>query len=194
MTLVVGGSASGKSAFAEDLALSLPKPHIYVATMENDGDEARARIRHHQEQRDGKGFVVAERPSQVAYAGQENATILLEDVGNLVANLLFTPEGGIANPKNTVNRITKDIANLCLTSGNVVVVSNEVGCGNVPDSPATRAYIAVLGAVNCNLARMAQRVFVVSMGIPTQIKGAARADLPQAHDDPSAPAANGALS
>ncbi len=60
MALVTGGAASGKSAFAEQLALSLPGPHAYVATMRHGDGETEARIARHRDMRAGKGFVTIE--------------------------------------------------------------------------------------------------------------------------------------
>ena len=60
--LVIGGSGSGKSAFAESLLLSLPAPRYYIATMENDGPAAERRISRHRALRHGKGILTRECP------------------------------------------------------------------------------------------------------------------------------------
>ena len=60
MVLVTGGAASGKSAFAERVALSLPAPHAYVATMRHGDAETEARIDRHRQMRAGKGFETVE--------------------------------------------------------------------------------------------------------------------------------------
>lgn len=60
IVLVTGGAASGKSAYAERLALALPGPHAYVATMRHGDEETEARIARHREMRAGKGFVTLE--------------------------------------------------------------------------------------------------------------------------------------
>ena len=62
LRLIIGGSASGKSEYAERLVCSLPGKRIYVATMEPFGEEGRERIARHRKLREGKGFVTAEVP------------------------------------------------------------------------------------------------------------------------------------
>ncbi len=61
LTLIIGGAASGKSEFGENLVLSLPGQRVYTATMEPWDDECLARIRKHRRQREGKGFLTLER-------------------------------------------------------------------------------------------------------------------------------------
>ena len=97
MTLVVGGSASGKSAYAEKLALQMPGPHYYLATMKPFGKEAERRIRRHRELRQGKGFHTLECHKGLEACctniQQAEGTALLECLGNAVANELFTDSG-----------------------------------------------------------------------------------------------------
>ena len=97
--LVFGGAASGKSGWAEDLICTLPRtgPLIYLATMEPGGGEAAERIRRHRALRAGKGFsCTVERPRDLAgWAPPAGSAVLLEDLGNLAANELFS--GGAAS-------------------------------------------------------------------------------------------------
>lgn len=109
--VVYGGNASGKSALAEELAEKLflrqseedekSGDKVYLATMQRDGStEAEERIAKHRELRDGKGFVTVECPANLVEHCQlpENvSTVLLEDVGNLVANELFSGEERAGN-------------------------------------------------------------------------------------------------
>ncbi len=94
-TLVIGGSASGKSDYAERhvLAMEAEGPRIYIATMEPFGEEARARIERHHAMRRDRGFETIE---CYRNAGKlvlpEGANVLLEDLGNLTANELFGGE------------------------------------------------------------------------------------------------------
>ena len=99
--LVFGGAASGKSEYGEKLVCSLPRTGelIYLATMEPFGPEAEASIRRHREQRAGRGFSTLERARELAGCPvPAGGTVLLEDLGNLAANELFSeknldPEG-----------------------------------------------------------------------------------------------------
>ena len=96
LTLVIGGSASGKSAYAEKLALSLPGEHpgIYLATMEPFGREAQERIERHRTMRKNRGFLTVECARNLRQAPlPPGGSVLLEDLGNLVANELFGDAG-----------------------------------------------------------------------------------------------------
>lgn len=152
IALVTGGASSGKSAFAETLATSLPAPHVYLATMRHGDGETEARIERHRRQRAGKGFSTIEAESPECEFPDEG-TVLLEDLGNLVAN-----EWDI------------DLEQL-LGCANVVVVGNEVGGDGVRYDAFTRDYIERLGALSCRIAARADVVVEVVAGIPNVVKG-----------------------
>ena len=95
--LIFGGSACGKSAYAEDLAAEMARkeglPLYYVATLDkNSGGDTPLRIEKHRKMRESKGFVTYEQPKDLSALKieGEKGVILLEDIGNLVANELFT--------------------------------------------------------------------------------------------------------
>lgn len=103
-TLVIGGSASGKSDYAERHVLSLrgDGPGIYIATMEPFGEEAQARIARHQAMRRDRGFETIECYRNAgAVRLPEKSSVLLEDLGNLAANELFGEE--LPNGKDCTN-------------------------------------------------------------------------------------------
>ena len=92
VTLVIGAAASGKSAYAESLCLGHDGPRVYLATMEPFGEEGARRIARHRALREGKGFSTLERTRDVGAAVPglpRGCTLLLEDVGNLVAERAF---------------------------------------------------------------------------------------------------------
>lgn len=152
IAVVTGGASSGKSAFAETLALALPGPHAYLATMRHGDAETEARIARHRRQRANKGFSTIEAefaPTALPVKG----TVLLEDLGNLVAN-----------------GWDLDIDQL-LSCANVVVVGNEVGCDGASYDDFTRGYIRRLGALACRIAARADVVVEVVTGIPLVVKG-----------------------
>ena len=102
LTLVTGGSGSGKSAFAESLAGRLDGDRFYLATMEVFGEESRARVRRHRAQRAALGFTTIECPTGLLKLQlPQNAIVLLEDLSNLLANEMFSPSGAhtLKSPK-----------------------------------------------------------------------------------------------
>lgn len=152
LVVVTGGASSGKSAFAEELALRLPQPWWYVASMRREGDEAQRRIARHRALRAGKGFRTIELQDGTALPLQ--GTVLLEDAGNVVAN-------------GWEDRLEEALA-----CENVVVVGNEVGCDGIRYGGFTQDYIEQLGALQCRLATRADAVVEVVAGIPQVVKGA----------------------
>ena len=166
LTLVVGGAASGKSEFAESLALALPGRRVYVATMEPYGEESLARIDKHRRQRWGKGFLTLERYRDLG--GLEvpaGANVLLECMGNLLANELYSPQGGgVAAVLGGVERLLGRCAHL-------TIVTNEVFSGGTDYEGDTLRYLRELGAVNRALAARAELAVEVVCACANVLKG-----------------------
>lgn len=171
MTLVTGGAACGKSETAERLAAGLDGPRIYLATMEPFGEEAAARIARHRNLRAGKGFETVERFTDVGGVRLSgNANILLEDVGNLLANEMFSPAG--SGP----DAVLSGVRALLPRCRHLTVVTNELGCAGTACGESTLRYMKALGRINCELAAMADLVVEVVGGIPRIRKGAFHVD------------------
>lgn len=170
MALVTGGASSGKSAFAEQLAVALGGDLVYLATMRPFGEEGSRRVERHRAQRAGKGFATVE-----CYGGLEGtlstgcfdgATVLLEDLGNLVANGLFGGDGPIGGASSACD----GLAQLAHRAANLIVVSNEVGCDGYTYGHETLFYQKELGRVACEAAAMSDVVVECVVGVPTAIK------------------------
>ena len=94
LTLIIGGAASGKSAYAESLVLKTGLPRYYLATMQVWDAECAARVEKHRKMRAEKQFETLECPLHLDHlALPGRGTVLLEDLGNLVANELYDPGG-----------------------------------------------------------------------------------------------------
>lgn len=168
--LVIGGAASGKSAFAERLAVSLSDgPRCYIATMQPFDGECRARIQRHREQRAGKGFATLECFTGLARAvPPEQSTVLLECVSNLAANELYSPDGA---GDGAAEAIMKGVRMLRRRCDHLVIVSNEVFSGGSSYAGDTLRYLRVLAQVNRLLAQEADEVYEVMCGLPVCHKG-----------------------
>lgn len=172
--LVIGGSGSGKSHYAEQLALHLAggNPRFYLATMQIWDEECRARIARHRQQRAGGGFVTVERSQNLAGLEGETldsrGTILLEDLGNLAANELYQPG---RNRQMAAQNILAGIEHLVLNSKDLVIVSNEVGLAGTSYAGETDLYLRLLGFLHRSLAQRADAVCEVVAGLPTYYKG-----------------------
>ncbi len=168
LTFVMGGSKSGKSAFSEGL-FPRPGPHYYIATMEAFDEECRRRIQNHRAQRAGLGFETIERPhGLLGLTLPQKRRVLLEDMGNLIANELFSPQGA---GEDTVEAVLMGIHRLMAQSESLVVVSNEVFLGGDRYAGDTLRYLRVLADVNRALAARAHRAVEVVCGLPIYHKG-----------------------
>ena len=176
LILVYGGSGSGKSAWAEKALLAeaaaVPDSRVaYLATMETSSPEAAARIQRHRAMRSrhgaeaGRAFVTVER--SVDIGGAEvlpGDFVLLEDLGNLLANEIWSPSG--AGPEGAEERIFSGIQSLLDRASLLVIVSNDIFADGGGYDPETMAYIRALGALHRRLAALAEQVTEVVCGIP----------------------------
>lgn len=165
-TLITGGSASGKSEYAETLVTALPGRRIYLATMRPWDEEGRRRVVRHHRLRQGKGFETLERYTDLA--GLElpaGANVLLECLGNLTANELYDPEGGGGEA------VLRGVASLAERAAHLTVVTNEVFSGGAAYQGDTLRYLEALARVNRLLAARADAAVEVVCGLPNFLKG-----------------------
>ena len=165
--MIIGGSASGKSALAERWAASLPLPRIYLAAMQVLDEESRARVLRHRAMRAGKGFETIEAPTALWNTDlPTGATVLLEDLSNLLANEMFSPEGGGSEAA------LHGVQSLLARCDNLILVTNEVFSGGTDYAGETEDYLAELAWLNRALAAEADTVAEVVCGLPNVLKGA----------------------
>lgn len=182
--LITGVSGSGKSEYAENLAVKLAagEPLYYVATMEPYGQEGQARIERHHKLRAGKGFETIECYRDITgiveTIGQvrcRNATILLECMSNLLANEMF---GEKANEGNTSGALTEKEQTDRLLSGiscisrqcrHLLIVTNEVFSDGIGYASETEEYRRMLGRLNRELVSMADEAVEVVYTVPVRI-------------------------
>ena len=175
MTLIIGGSGSGKSAYAEDYMVSISEDRkkYYIATMQIYDEEGKRKVERHRMLRGGKGFSTIEQPIDIGKAAEKmedgERTALLECISNLTANEMFLEE--IHGTEEAITeKIVGGIAVLNREVTHLVIVSNNVfEDGNVYDK-TTMAYIRAMGRINQKLAEMADEVVEVVVGIPIVIK------------------------
>lgn len=181
MVLILGGSGSGKSAYAEETASLLAQTDgmdggmkkYYLATMQVFDGEGRRKVERHRALRSGKGFQTIEQPTGIAGALEKmeagGRTVLLECISNLAANEMFTEEG-IRTEEQVAQAVVRDIKLLKEQTTHLIVVSNNVFEDGIAYDGTTMAYIRALGEVNRQLAALADRAAEVVAGIPLMIK------------------------
>ncbi|MDF2888367.1 MAG: cobalbumin biosynthesis protein [Lacrimispora sp.] len=174
--LIIGGSGSGKSEYAEDLAVSLGGgQRIYIATMKPWDEECRNRIQRHRKMREKKQFETVEcyRRLKELELNKRPSVVLLECMSNLVSNELFGlwEEGDIpVLDKNTAAaEIVEGIINLERQTDHLVIVTNDVFSDGDCYSPQTNEYRQVLGSTNELTAKRADMVVEVVAGIPIKM-------------------------
>ena len=165
LTLVLGGARSGKSRHAEALIEALPPPWSYIATAQAYDDEMRTRIAEHRARRPD-GWITVDVPLALpdAIRGVPAGRPILVDCLTLWLTNLILAEHDTATA-------TRDLLTACeATTGPVVLVSNEVGLGIVPDNALARRFRDEAGRLHQRLAAQARHVVFMVAGLAMQVK------------------------
>lgn len=179
-TLILGGARSGKSAYAEQLLADSDQEVIYIATGLALDAEMQARIEHHQQRRPVSWRVIEE-PLALAAALRTWCTpgrvVLVDCLTLWLTNLLLTdaanyPDIGIIElPDRFHTQREQFLQALEQITGNLVMVSNEVGLGIVPYGAISRCFMDEAGRLNQLVAQHCERVVLVVAGLPLSLKG-----------------------
>ncbi len=170
ITLVLGGCRSGKSRYAMERADAMAVDgKLYLATSVPTDPEMEKRVARHQAER-GPGWQTVEEPvlidESIAVAGRTARVILVDCLTLWTSNLLFDQKNE-AEIMVSVDLLSKALK-ACPCP--VILVSNEVGYGIVPENALAREFRDMAGLVNQRIAAVADKVFLCVAGIPVQIK------------------------
>lgn len=179
LVLVTGGARSGKSSFAESYLRERYEDVAYLATAIPYDEEMKDRIKKHQQQRPSHWHTYEghrDLDRQIKSLKEQGA--LLDCVTILVTNLLFDNLGEKPIEEVDTNELEKKIGNeitkileACKSyQGDMIMVTNELGSGVVPESKLGRVFRDIAGRVNQKIAKEAQEVYLVVSGIPVKIK------------------------
>ncbi len=172
--LVTGGCRSGKSDYAQKLAESRPGRRVYVATCPIIDEEMRSRVEAHRLARADCGWDTIEQPIDLPAAidAADHDVLLIDCLTLWVNNLMHqADQAGSDFTEDDVRKSAGELLAACRAhSGAVVMVTNEVGMGIVPDNALARRYRDLVGRVNQIIAAEADVVTLVSCGIPLQLK------------------------
>ena len=165
-TLVLGGARSGKSAFAERLIGDSGFARVYLATANPGDEEMRDRIARHRTQR-GENWITVEEPLALADALTREAVhgraVLVDCLTLWLSNLMSADR----EPDAEAYRLLSFIG---ATKHPVVLVSNEVGLGLVPETPLGRKFRDAQGRLNQSVAAAVSEVVFVAAGLPLWLK------------------------
>lgn len=167
VTFILGGAASGKSAFAEQLCANTGKDKVYWATAQIFDTEMREKVSRHLEQR-GSGWATVEEP--------ETAAKVLDPLNSRQVCLMDCATMWLTNhllAEHDLNAATDELlAAISRCQADLVIVSNETGLGIVPENKLARRFREAQGRLNIALAARADTVVQVTAGLPLVLKGA----------------------
>lgn len=165
LTLILGGQRSGKSAYAESL---MHGGGVYLATGHASDDEMAARIAAHQDRR-GEGWMTVEERVDLVKALERakklyaDKPVLIDSLGMWVSNMLHEGQAPVVEAETMAEAMHNHPAP-------VIAVSEEVGLGVIPMNAVARSFVDALGIVNQITAARAERVVLVSAGLPLTLK------------------------
>jgi adenosylcobinamide kinase / adenosylcobinamide-phosphate guanylyltransferase len=166
--LVTGGARSGKSIYAEQRVGQISGRRLYVATAEANDEEMKQRIAEHQKRRADQ-WITVEEPVELtetlrARCGRTDCA-LVDCLTLWISNLLIRRD-----EKYAVESVDRLLETLPQLDFHVVLVTNEVGWGIVPDNPLARQFRDLAGWANQQIATVATEVILMVAGIPMVVK------------------------
>ena len=179
-TLIIGGARSGKSNYAQELALKFPQPVLFVATAEAGDEEMRQRIEEHKKVRPSKWRTlevtthVGDRIRQEIEAMQtvivDCITLLVNNIFNRYLNSSGEPSDASLIEKEVIAEISALVDCISQVNARFIIVTNEVGLGLVPVNRMNRLYRDLLGRANQILAQHTDEIYLMIAGLPVKIK------------------------
>lgn len=164
---MLGGAASGKSGFSEQLVTSLKVPKFYLATAQAFDDEMSAKIAAHRDARADQGWLTIEEPLQadrVLAEMEAGSAVLLDCATFWLSNTILAEK----DPEQAIDTL---VAAVTSCAASVAIVTNEVGQGIVPEAALGRAFRTWQGRLNIALAANCDLVVQVIAGLPVVLKG-----------------------
>lgn len=175
-TLIIGGARSGKSSFAQELAIKSGLPVLFVATAEAGDEDMKKRIEAHRKSRPA-GWTTLEAAtcvgSQITENIGESKLVIIDCITLLVNNIFMKYKDSIdaeVAEKGVMAEIEELAACIDRAGAEFIIVTNETGLGLVPADRLSRLYRDILGRTNQRLAQRADTVFLMTAGIPLTIK------------------------
>ena len=178
--LITGGARSGKSRFAQELAVRVNEPVLFVATAQAGDEEMQERIQRHKKARPASWNTLEATTNIGSQISQEiaGARVVIIDCIALLVNNVFNqysdPSGEQTAAPLIEEKVIGEINELveCINKNDArfIIVTNEIGLGLVPISRIGRLYRDVMGKANQRLAQEAEEVYVMLAGLPVQIK------------------------
>lgn len=164
--LITGGQRSGKSTYAEQMALKLSPQPVYVATAHIWDDEFRERVRIHQKRR-GPEWTNLEKERQLSQLQLPGRVILIDCVTLWATNFFFDFQSDV---ERSLQALKHEFDAFTAQEATFIFVTNEIGAGGVSENRIQRKFTDLLGWANQYIASKAEEVYWMVSGIPVKIK------------------------
>lgn len=166
ITLITGGQRSGKSRYAQELALSLSPNPIYLATSRVWDEEHRARINRHKEER-GDEWTTIEEEKELSKYDYNGGVVLIDCITLWATNFFFDLE---SNVDMALDTLQTEFEKLIAQDAHFVLVTNEIGMGEMSQNDLQRKFADLQGWLNQYIASRADEVYLMVSGIPLKVK------------------------
>ena len=163
--LITGGARSGKSGYAEELALSLSKTPVYVATAHVWDDEFRERVKKHQERR-GPEWTNIEEEKQLSKLNLTGRVAVIDCITLWCTNFFFE----LQNVDKALDDLKREFNQFTAHDATYIFVTNEIGMGGVSENAVQRKFTDLQGWMNQYVASQADEVILMVSGIPVKVK------------------------
>ncbi|WP_461643065.1 bifunctional adenosylcobinamide kinase/adenosylcobinamide-phosphate guanylyltransferase [Labilibaculum euxinus] len=164
--LITGGQRSGKSLFAEDLALSLSNQPVYLATSRIWDEAHRERIEIHKSRR-GNQWTTIEEEKFLSRHDFSGKVVLLDCITLWINNFFFDNE---EDDKKSLQEAIQELEKLLNQNCDWIIVTNELGLGGHPENKLAMRFNDLQGSINQYIAKKADRVTLIISGLPLEIK------------------------
>lgn len=171
--LITGGQRSGKSQFAEKIALELSEHPVYLATSRIWDDEFQERVRKHKERR-GPEWTNIEKDKNLHEVNVKGRVVLVDCVTLWGTNYFFDMNSDV---DQALVALEADFAQFINQDATFIFVTNEIGSGGVSENKLQRLFTDMQGWMNQYVASIAETVFLMVSGIPVVIKGKSPIEL-----------------
>ncbi len=167
ITLITGGERSGKSRYAQELALSLSENPVYVATARKWDRDFEKRIQRHQNERDER-WTSIEEEKQLSKINLKNKVVVIDCVTLWLTNFYIDTKH---NVEESLKQAKEEFEKLAKVDCTLIIISNEIGMGVHAETEIGRKFVELQGWMNQHIAKNSDKVILMVSGIPVSIKG-----------------------
>ena len=164
---ITGGTRSGKSRYAQNLALELSNNPIYLATARHWDDDFEKRIQRHVADRDERWESIEEE-KYVSNLKLQNRVVVLDCVTLWLTN--FFADNKYTNEEETLRQVKDEFDKLVAIEATFIIISNEIGMGMHADTEVGRKFADLQGWINQHIAQRADKAILMASGLPIILK------------------------